>query len=86
MTTVADQFAETLVAAGVKRIYGIVGDSLNGLTDAIRIVDRNDCGVTGTVTDRIYRLGVLAFRCNSGIVTAFAEDSMETLAGSNDAS
>jgi pyruvate dehydrogenase (quinone) len=34
--TVADQFAATLVAAGVKRIYGIVGDSLNGLTDAIR--------------------------------------------------
>src|SRR5882724_10627697 len=34
--TVAEQFAETLVAAGVKRIYGIVGDSLNGLTDAIR--------------------------------------------------
>jgi len=36
MTTVADQFAETLAASGVKRIYGIVGDSLNGLTDAIR--------------------------------------------------
>jgi len=36
MTTVADQFAETLAAAGVKRIYGIVGDSLNGLTDAVR--------------------------------------------------
>jgi len=34
MKTVADQFAETLAAAGVKRIYGIVGDSLNGLTDA----------------------------------------------------
>src|SRR6202140_5494130 len=34
--TVADQFAETLAAAGVKRLYGIVGDSLNGLTDAIR--------------------------------------------------
>src|SRR5271155_5664069 len=33
---VADQFAETLAAAGVKRIYGIVGDSLNGLTDSIR--------------------------------------------------
>ena len=32
--TVADQFTETLAAAGVKRIYGIVGDSLNGLTDA----------------------------------------------------
>src|SRR5438046_10106246 len=36
MMTVADQFAETLATAGVKRIYGIVGDSLNGLTDAIR--------------------------------------------------
>ena len=34
--TVADQFAETLAAAGVKRVYGIVGDSLNGLTDALR--------------------------------------------------
>src|SRR4030088_1722134 len=34
--TVADQFATTLAAAGVKRIYGIIGDSLNGLTDAIR--------------------------------------------------
>jgi Thiamine pyrophosphate enzyme, N-terminal TPP binding domain len=34
--TVADQFAAILVAAGVKRIYGIVGDSLNGLTDALR--------------------------------------------------
>src|ERR1700690_4432426 len=34
--TVADQFAEILAAAGAKRIYGIVGDSLNGLTDAIR--------------------------------------------------
>ena len=35
MKTVADQVAETLAAAGVKRIYGIVGDSLNDLTDAI---------------------------------------------------
>jgi len=34
--TVAEQFADILVAAGVKRIYGIVGDSLNGLTDALR--------------------------------------------------
>ncbi len=33
---VADQFADVLVAAGVKRIYGIVGDSLNGLTDSLR--------------------------------------------------
>src|ERR1700759_4057581 len=34
--TVADQFADILVAVGVKRIYGIVGDSLNGLTDSLR--------------------------------------------------
>jgi pyruvate dehydrogenase (quinone) len=34
--TVADQFAEVLVTAGVKRIYGIVGDSLNGFTDSLR--------------------------------------------------
>jgi pyruvate dehydrogenase (quinone) len=36
MKTVADQFIEILAAADVKRIYGIVGDSLNGLTDALR--------------------------------------------------
>src|SRR6201997_1533062 len=36
MRTVADQFAEVLANAGIKRIYGIVGDSLNGLTDALR--------------------------------------------------
>src|SRR5690242_12267490 len=36
MKTVADQFTEILAAIGVKRIYGIVGDSLNGITDAVR--------------------------------------------------
>ena len=36
MTTVADSLVATLAAAGVKRIYGIVGDSLNGITDEIR--------------------------------------------------
>jgi len=36
MKTVADQLATTLMAAWGGRIYGIVGDSLNGLTDAIR--------------------------------------------------
>ncbi|WP_428378022.1 ubiquinone-dependent pyruvate dehydrogenase [Lichenicoccus sp.] len=34
--TVADQMVETFVAAGVERIYGLVGDSLNGFTDALR--------------------------------------------------
>ncbi len=33
---IADLFIETLAAAGIKRVYGVVGDSLNGLTDAIR--------------------------------------------------
>jgi pyruvate dehydrogenase (quinone) len=36
MKSVADQFVETLAASGVKRIYGIVGDSLNGITDSVR--------------------------------------------------
>src|SRR5437588_10053021 len=34
--TVSEVFVETLVEAGVRRVYGVVGDSLNGLTDAIR--------------------------------------------------
>ena len=34
--TVSDVFIETLIAAGVRRIYGVVGDSLNGLTEVIR--------------------------------------------------
>ena len=36
MSIVADQFVDLLLAAGVRRVYGIVGDSLNGLTDVIR--------------------------------------------------
>ncbi|TQK31441.1 ubiquinone-dependent pyruvate dehydrogenase [Arthrobacter sp. SLBN-53] len=36
MTTVADHVISTLYASGVSRIYGLPGDSLNGLTDAIR--------------------------------------------------
>jgi pyruvate dehydrogenase (quinone) len=34
--SVADQFVQTLAAAGVRRVFGIVGDSLNGITDAMR--------------------------------------------------
>jgi pyruvate dehydrogenase (quinone) len=33
---VADVLVDTLVAAGVKRVYGLVGDSLNAVTDSIR--------------------------------------------------
>jgi len=34
--TAAQYLAETLQQAGVKRVYGVVGDSLNGFTDALR--------------------------------------------------
>ncbi|MBV8377473.1 MAG: ubiquinone-dependent pyruvate dehydrogenase [Verrucomicrobia bacterium] len=34
-TSVAEIVIETLVAAGVKRIYGVVGDSLNGILEEI---------------------------------------------------
>lgn len=33
---VAELFVDVLVAAGAKRIYGVAGDSLNGITDAAR--------------------------------------------------
>jgi hypothetical protein len=29
--TVSEVFVETLIEAGVRRVYGVVGDSLNGL-------------------------------------------------------
>jgi pyruvate dehydrogenase (quinone) len=35
----ADQLTEVLIEAGVERIYGVVGDSLNPLVDAIRRTD-----------------------------------------------
>jgi pyruvate dehydrogenase (quinone) len=36
MSTVADNIVATLKASGVRRVYGIPGDSLNGFTDALR--------------------------------------------------
>src|SRR5882724_2416404 len=33
---VADVLVDTLAAHGVERIYGVAGDSLNGITDSIR--------------------------------------------------
>src|SRR6202140_2627243 len=35
MTTVAVHIVEALAAAGVRRIYGVVGDSLNSIVDAV---------------------------------------------------
>src|ERR1700728_2548660 len=36
MAKVADLVTEVLHAAGVRRIYGVVGDSLNGITESLR--------------------------------------------------
>jgi len=33
---VADLLVEVLAEAGVQRIYGVTGDSLNGITDSLR--------------------------------------------------
>jgi sugar (pentulose or hexulose) kinase len=40
--TAADQFVEILLAAGVQRMYGVVGDSLNPVVDAVRRHDGID--------------------------------------------
>jgi pyruvate dehydrogenase (quinone) len=40
MTNVADRIVQTLEAANVQRIYGLVGDSLNGITEALRGRDK----------------------------------------------
>ncbi|GAA4238191.1 pyruvate dehydrogenase [Actinomadura meridiana] len=42
MATVADQFIAVLRQAGVRRIYGVVGDSLNPIVDAVRRTDGID--------------------------------------------
>jgi len=39
MSSVADLIVDTLKQAGVRRIFGLVGDSLNGLTDVLRRQD-----------------------------------------------
>ncbi|WP_422935462.1 ubiquinone-dependent pyruvate dehydrogenase [Sinomonas sp. P47F7] len=36
MTTIAKNIVDTLAANGVRRVYGLAGDSLNGFTDALR--------------------------------------------------
>jgi len=47
--TAAHVIAATLEKAGVKRFYGVVGDSLNGFTDALRergkMAAARDCGL-----------------------------------------
>ncbi len=38
--SVADLLVDTLVSRGVSRVYGVAGDSLNGITDSIRRQDQ----------------------------------------------
>jgi pyruvate dehydrogenase (quinone) len=40
MAKVAEVLVQTLIQAGVKRVYGVAGDSLNGMTDTIRKSDK----------------------------------------------
>jgi pyruvate dehydrogenase (quinone) len=42
MPNVAEVLVQTLVNANVKRVYGVVGDSLNGITDTIRTSGKID--------------------------------------------
>jgi pyruvate dehydrogenase (quinone) len=74
--TVADYLAKTLELAGVERIWGVTGDSLNGLSDSLRRMNsirwmhtRHEeaaafaAGADATVTGR---LGVCAGSCGPG--------------------
>jgi pyruvate dehydrogenase (quinone) len=36
MPTVAEMIVEALVQVGVKRVYGVAGDSLNSIVDVLR--------------------------------------------------
>src|SRR5271154_7005461 len=42
MANVADRIVEALEAANVRRIYGLVGDSLNGITESLRVRGKID--------------------------------------------
>ena len=65
--TVADQFAEILVAAGVKRIYGIVGDSLNAAREKVtgRAEYTHTMRLPGMLQGKIFRSTVAHGRIKS---------------------
>ncbi len=48
MTNVAETIVEIIEDAGVERVYGLPGDSLNGFTDAIRRTTRWPGSTCGT--------------------------------------
>ncbi|WAS89996.1 ubiquinone-dependent pyruvate dehydrogenase [Nannocystis punicea] len=74
--TVAHLFVDTLVAMGAARIFGVAGDSLNGITDAIRPRDdiewipvrheETAAFAAGAEAHLTGRLGVCAGSCGPG--------------------
>jgi pyruvate dehydrogenase (quinone) len=70
--TAAEYMAETLAQAGVKRVYGVVGDSLNGFTDALRrqksvewVHMRHEEGAAFAAGAEAHLTGELAVCCGS---------------------
>src|SRR5437899_9823719 len=70
--TVADFITESLKAIGVKRVYGVVGDSLNGFTDALRRIGgidwvhmRHEEGAAFAAGAEAHLTGSLAVRAGS---------------------
>ena len=54
--TVAELLVDVLAEAGVERVYGIPGDSLNGITDSIRV--REDISWIGVRHDEAAALSI----------------------------
>ena len=50
--TVADQLVSQIIAAGARHVYGIVGDSLNPVVDAVRRA-REDGAVAADVSPKV---------------------------------
>ena len=57
MATVADKFVATLKASGVRRIYGIPGDSLNGFKVATNLSATVAIGDCSSCSRALLRLG-----------------------------
>src|SRR4029077_10864890 len=74
--TVAERLVQTLIDAGIRRVYGIVGDSLNPVTDAIRRSETVDwvhvrheeaaAFAAGADAELTSKLGVCAVSCGPG--------------------
>ncbi|GAA4282923.1 ubiquinone-dependent pyruvate dehydrogenase [Brevibacterium daeguense] len=67
MPTVARNIVDTLAASGVKRVYGLPGDSLNGFTDALR-----ECGALDWVQVRHEEAAAFAASAEAGITGELA--------------